>query len=250
MKRTKTIIAAVLISGLSAFAAEPLSSSTHAGTELKTVEQAGFQKKQHKNILKLSKPSFLSGSSAGILNGDINGGGLFLNVGIFLPSSKYLNPDFTSGDKKLYKLGFDAEFGHYFKLLKVSKFSLGIRLTWLSASYTSYSDLVAVHAISVSPIRVGPQGVVALNDKMAVNFFYQIGANYTIQFESYGGSRSQQSFLGATHEIGAGFQYRVFNLGIGYRFGTLKNIGNSDSVPKDSRGFATNNLRIYLGLKF
>src|SRR4051812_33538705 len=107
MKRIKTLIAALLIGGLGTFAAT-------SNTEfLRTNETAG------KDLLKVKKPAFFSRSGSGLGPGDINGGGLFINAGIFLPSASYLNPAYVLGGGKLFKFGYDAEWGHFFKIIKI-----------------------------------------------------------------------------------------------------------------------------------
>jgi len=239
--KTKLFVAALLISSFATVASGPA-----LLPEFSPNSEQFIAKRRSHDPFKLKYPAVLSrsNSSAGA-GGDVQDGGLFVNVGVFLPSSSFMNP-FYGFLPKLFKFGYDAEFGHYFKLLKVSKFSVGVRLTWLSAGYTSYSDINTVNCLYASPIRVGAQGMYAINEKMAVNLFYQLGANYTIILSD----GKNYSYLGLTHEIGGGFQWRIFNIGLGYRLGNLKNIHNSNGSAKDDFSWSTNNFRIYLGLKF
>jgi len=228
MKNKKLILITLLIAGISAFAG-----TTSAVSNGEFLKEATAKKKTGKNILGVNASSLLSRSNSGLpgLSG-ITGGGVFINAGLFFPSSSYLG---IGG----FSMGYDVEWGHYFKLVKVSQFSIGIRATWISASYTKFDNFITLNAVSASLLRPGIQGMYAIKDHIAVNLFYQLGFDYTRITESGG-----NSFIGLTHEIGAGIQWRILNLGFGYRFGSLKNTESGDPAS-----YSINNFRVYLGIK-
>lgn len=261
----KTLLSALLLSGVSLFAGEPSLIKLDKGNEfLKEGNTLSFRKAEPKrNILKLKETRF-SGSGKEWDEAEVTGGGLFINFGLVFPPTSYVNNDYDSDTDPKYGLGFNFELGNYFRFAKIAdgKFGVGLRATWLSFGYaktTLENDIFRVAEMSF--LRVGPQFGVGLNEKMGLDFFYQLGYNLTVQFadidipgqESIGVSSSYQ---GLSHEIGAAFHYQVFSVGLGYRFGKLNNILNIvdgedlGELFLDDEKSSVNSLRITLGFKF
>lgn len=230
MKLNKLLIVALVLGTL----------SVNAGANL-------FAKKlKERNFLKINSASLFSSKEGE--EKTMTSSGLFLNLGVFIPSNKYLNPYYTSGDEK-YGLGFDFEIGNSFRLIKLGPVGLNLRATWLSLGYTSLTiDAIdyTVNALTGSLIRLGPSITMPLAEKAAIDVFYQIGAGYTMELYE---DDENSSYLGATHEIGLGFRFKIFNLGVGYRFGKLKNIDNSFTDVTSDDKFATNNIKVCIGIK-
>ena len=260
MNTTKTIVAALLLSGLTINAKETL-----FNTDGSSDERLAFNKKhQPRNLFKLHTRALLPSSARDWDEKEVCGGGLFLNLGLHFPSAKFLNPYYRSGDTK-YSLGFDFELGNYFRFAKLAddKVGIGLRATWLSLSYTAMSDGAdRYRAAQISPLRVGPQLGVAINETMGVDLFYQIGFNLTDQFGAIDDLDPATDkkvgfntvYIGASHEVGAAFHYKVFSVGLGYRFGNLNMISyvyDGKSYDEDTdKKYSVANFRVTLGFKF
>lgn len=246
LMKIKSTIIALAISMAAAFSATASGDLTNSGF----LQQAGGVVRQKKaqatNILHVNSSLFAASSSRREWTTDrMNKSGLFINVSLFLPSKKFLNPHYSSGDPRLNP-GYDVELGNYFKFARISSLSIGLRATWISLGFTTYHNFEDIGVVSVSLLRAGPQAAFALNEKMGIDLFYQVGANYTIVLDTYGSDLETTSFLGATHEIGAGFRYRVFNAGLGFRLGKLINLDDTRDMSK----YSIANLRLILGFKF
>lgn len=245
----QTLITALLLAGANLFAGTPMLVKNDAGNEFfKKKPQLSFEKKSTKKHLKLNRAIF-SGSSREWDESEMTSSGLFLNIGLMLPSSKYLNP---YGITPNFKLGYDFELGNFFRFAKISQLGIGLRATWLSLDYSSFKDEETYHSAYGSILRVGPQVSIALSEVMAVDVFYQFGYSYSLTWFTFADKDYNSSFLGFSHEIGAAFRFKVFSLGVGYRLGKLTNVDNSlgsDFVDKDKK-YAVNGLRILLGFKF
>lgn len=262
MNSPKMMIAALLISGMAMNAKETLQFNTGDASS----SNSGFisRNSSPRNILKLKKSAFSSSSARDWEEAEVTGSGLFLNFGLHFPSKTFLNPYFESGDPT-YKLGFDFEFGNYFRFAKLAddKVGIGLRATWLSLSYTAMNDgNDRYRAAQISPLRVGPQVGFAVNETMGVDLFYQIGFNLTDQFgsiESVDPTSTKDVgfntiFTGVSHEIGVAYHLKVFSLGLGYRFGKLNMISyvyDGETYDEDTdEKYSVSNFRVTLGFKF
>ena len=271
MKITKVLVAALLLSGITMSANEPLLLKSDGTGESSSSKTLNFKKKhQSRDLFKLSTSRLLHSSSARDWDeAEVNGGGLFINFGIHFPSSKFLNPYYGTfltpyqSDAARYKLGFDFEIGNYFRFAKIAdgKVGIGLRATWLSLSYTAMTDNKDIYrALQISALRVGPQAGFAINESMGVDVYYQIGYNFTDMFASIndpinGGNYGvNATYQGLSHEIGAAFHFRVFSVGMGYRFGKLTNttlVSNGKDEDADTKEkYSVGNFRITLGFKF
>jgi len=259
----KTLLSALIISGATLFAGTSLNIKMDKGNEfLKESNSLSFRKPvSERNVLKLKNTRF-SASGREWEESEVTGGGLFINFGLFFPPDNYLNPYYESGDLT-YGLGFNLEFGNYFRFAKIAdgKFGIGLRATWMSFGYTKVVDDKDIYrALEMSFLRVGPQFGIALNEKMGLDIFYQLGFNLTQQFasiDSPGQSKTigaSSSFTGISHEIGAAFHFQVYSIGFGYRFGKLTNFLNYyDGKEYDAdtdKKYGVGSLRITLGFKF
>lgn len=261
MNSKKMIVAALLLSGfaINAKGNFPLTDDAY---DAPAKSGLSFRKSTHRTILKLNSQSLSSARDWD--ENEVNGGGLFLNFGIHFMSSNFLNPDKVSGGPN-WGLGYDFEFGNYFRFAKLAdeKVGIGLRATWLSLSYGSTKDGQDIYRVAqICPLKVGPQVGVAINEMMGVDLFYQLGYNLTEEFGSIyspGNSKNigqSSTFMGVSHEIGVAYHFKVFSLGLGYRFGKLKNTLNYydgkqlDSSLLDDKKDPINNFRITLGFKF
>ncbi len=176
----KTLLTAALISGLSLFAGEPSLIKIDRGNEFLTENQGlTFRKAQpERNLLKLKQTRF-SGSGKEWDEAEVTGSGLYINFGLFFPSTSYVNNDYDSEVDPTFKLGFNLEFGNYFRFAKIAdgKFGIGLRATWLSFGYTKTTlDNDIFRVAEMSFLRVGPQFGIGLNEKMGIDVFYQLGS--------------------------------------------------------------------------
>lgn len=265
----KTLLTALLLSGLSLFAGEPTSLNSDNGDGL------SFRKTQpNRNVLKLKQTRF-SGSGKDWDEAEVTGSGLFINFGLFSPAASYLDDD--NGDptlflgpifltaKPTFKMGFNFEIGNYFRFAKISdgKFGIGLRATWLSGNFTSVTAENNKYRVAqFSPVRVGPQFGIGLTEEMGVDVFYQFGWNISTIFGDIDDPFNNVSvgastvYTGISHEIGAAFHYKVFTFGLGYWFGKLTAISNIydgedvDEAFWDEGKNSISGLKINLGFKF
>ena len=267
----KTLLSALIISGATLFAGTSLNIKMDKGNEfLKESNSLSFRKPvSERNVLKLKNTRF-SASGREWEESEVTGGGLFINFGLFFPPDNYLNPYYESGDFT-YGLGFNFELGNYFRFAKIAdgKFGIGLRATWLSASFCSGSDSYTqlgidykdiYRATEISLIRVGPQFGMALNENMGLDVFYQFGYNLSGEFIDADMGPGQESigisswFQGVSHEIGAAYKFKVFSVGLGYRFGKLNNFLNYiDGKEYDAdtdKKYSVSSLRLTFGFKF
>lgn len=257
----QTLLASALFCGISLSAAGPVLNGNNSGLE---ISQLSLRKKlDQKNAFKFKKSAF-SGSGREWEESEVTSSGLFLNLGLFFPPTSYVNYDFDSEFDPKYKLGFNFELGNYFRFAKIAdgKFGVGLRATWLSLGYTKASIEKDVYRVAeISLVRVGPQFGIALNEKMGLDAFYQLGFNLTSQFGDVDTGNEEtigvsSSYMGVSNEIGAAFHYQVYSLGFGYRFGKVTNFLNVvdgetlDSDFLDDKKSSVNSLRVTLGFKF
>jgi hypothetical protein len=180
-----------------------------------------------------------------------HGPGFFANVALFMPSAGYMDPYYGNlfSNGTVYKPGVAIEVGNYFRLWHTDKLGLGVRASWLQLGYTKHQDTAysAGNAFG-SPLRLGPQASYLLGENMGIDVFYQIGAQYNIDWlhgENY-------SYAGLSHEFGAALRYTIFTLGFGYRVGSLPNVDTSDpkSMPLEKDyNFSVKSMRIFIGIQ-
>lgn len=263
MKLKHTIVAGLVLTGMSLFAGSSERNKesknffdTNPGLSFRGV-------KAERTILDRNAKTSFSGKEWD--EAQVSGGGFFLNFGIhFLPAT-YLNPYYFEGFDPRYGMGFDFEFGNYFRFAKIQdgKMGVGMRFTWMSFSYASARiDEDKYWAAEGAFIKFGPQFSYAIDDKMGVDAFYefcplhfatQFGAiDDPINAEDVGESRT---FYGVSHEVGAIFHYKVFSLGLGYRMGRIKDFayvydGETDLDELYPAKSSINNFRITFGFRF
>lgn len=185
-------------------------------------------------------------------------GGFFFHVGTFIPSKNYMlevefknDPDFTE-DK--FKPGIDFELGNMFRITSPDPMAIGVRATWFTAGLTTLTidDTTGAKALNGSVLRVGPYFTYKLSDNMAVDAFYQIGANYFILLDQDWNDMGWNGALGATHELGFTYRLSVLSVGFGYRFGRVLDVEykkEEDSDYKTWYQFITTNVRFFIGIK-
>ncbi|WP_317900198.1 hypothetical protein [Aurantibacillus circumpalustris] len=261
MNNTKMIIAGLLLTGLSMSAGEPFSLKKEGKDESSQAFKLDFRKKQSAFKLNVKQSNILSSSAKDWDESEVTGSGLFLNFGLHFPSASFLNPYYATNPIR-FGLGLDFEFGSFFRFGKIAehKFGVGLRATWLSFSYTSAKDGNDIYrALQISPVRLGPQFSMAITESMGFDVYYQIGVNFTEMFGSIDDPNETENigysktYLGASHEIGAAYHFRVYSVGFGYRFGSLSNIltyYDGETEDNDIVKSSISNFRITLGFKF
>ena len=264
MNTSKMIIAGLLLTGLSLSADESFQLKKEGSEESSQAFKLNFRKKQSPfKLLKVKESRMLSSSAKDWDEAEVTGSGLFINFGIHFPSKKFLNPyEFSYPIVPQYKIGFDFELGNFFRFAKIAegKFGIGMRVTWLSLSYTAAKiDKDIYRVVQISPLRLGPQFSMAINETMGLDVFYGIGFNFTQSFGTIDDPTNSvdvgygRTYLGASHEVGAAFHYKVFSLGLGYRFGRLANVLNvydGEEYDNDNVRSSVGNFRITLGFRF
>jgi hypothetical protein len=191
---------------------------------------------------------------------DIDDGGFFLNIGLRVPTKNcYISLGFTNHSSGKFSPGPNLELGNMFKIAPIGKLSIGVRATWLSACYNSWSNSDAdMSYIQGSVIRIGPYFTVAMSEKMAMDIFYQIGATYAIdlQTDTAASGRTNAGFIGATSNFGLCFRYKIFSLGVDMNLGNIKYAdkeeykGLDDGLVDDFYKIRTSAFRIFVGFKF
>lgn len=268
----KTLLSALLIGGVALFSGSSLTANTIGfGNNSDGTEKLTFRKPfAQKNYLSPnSSKSYLS-SGKEWDESEVTGGGLFLNFGLYFPPDNYLNPYYDAGDFT-FGVGINFELGNYFRFAKIAegKFGIGLRATWLSLSYCAgrdsytsagldYTDIYRATEISI--LRVGPQFGMALNENMGIDAFYQLGFNMSGVFVAYDNPiideylGASDWYMGVSHEIGAAFKYKVFSVGLGYRFGKLNDflhVFDGETIDyDDDKKFSVSSLRLTFGFKF
>jgi hypothetical protein len=191
---------------------------------------------------------------------DIDDGGFFLNIGLRIPTKNcYIPLGFSNSSSGHFSPGPNLELGNMFKIAPLGKLSIGVRATWLSASYNSWSNSDAdMSYIQGSVVRIGPYFTIALNEKMAMDIFYQIGASYALdlQTDTAASGRTNAGYLGATSNFGLCFRYKVFVIGVDMNIGNIKYVdkdeydGLSAGMIDDFYKIRTSAFRIFAGFKF
>lgn len=200
-------------------------------------------------LFKFRNASF-SKSGMGEEDRESHGPGLFANIGLFMPTSKFMDPYYEPGDDT-YNTGFAAEVGNYFRLFHTERMGLGLRATWIQLKYTTFTvdDTTTWGNASGSPLRIGPQFSYAIDENMGFDVYYQLGAQYNIEWFPYDGKNENSSFLGVTHEIGFAYRFMFLTAGAGLKFGNGKNIDNSFSTELFDEKFPTGGFRIFVGIQ-
>jgi len=265
MKIKQTLLSGLLLVSASLLAGEPVLVQEPSNSEfLKSSSNLFGRKQSPRSILSIKKSS-APASARDWDMAEVTKGGFFINFGVSIQSSYYLNPGHYTGIPG-YKLGYDFEFGSIFRLAKINDGQMGIslRCTWLSFNYSKFNwDKDVYRAIQIMPIHIGPQFSYALNDMMGVDAFYTIGYNFTDEFASIDDPLQKKdvgenlTYSGISHEIGAAFRFKVFSLGLGYRFGKLRwntwvydGHDYSDLIDSSDPKASINNFRITLGFRF
>ncbi len=191
---------------------------------------------------------------------EMNEGGFFLNVGLIIPSKNcYMPLGLTNNTSDKFNIGPSLEVGNMFRINALLSHAIGVRATWLSASYTSWSDSKAdLTFLEGSVLRLGPYFTLALSDEMAIDGFYQIGASYALNLatDTTLSGRDNSGYLGLTHNAGVCFRYKIFSVGLDYGFGSLKYLDKkeyellTDEMIHDFYKIRASHLRIFVGFRF
>jgi len=181
---------------------------------------------------------------------DITDGGFFLHVGAMFPSKNYFCPvSYNNSTSERFSTGVNFEAGSMFKLVKLLKKTIGIRVTWLSANYTTYKYQGKIYdqILQGSVLKCGPYFTYGINDDMAVDIFYQINPTYAIDLKD---TSDNSGYMGVTHSFGLGYRFKILSVGFDFNFGHVKYIDPpilaDDDMWKPRLGY----IRLFAGLKF
>lgn len=227
----------MLLIGLNLTAAEPESSDTGSPSL-----QRG-QRYQHRVI---KRDQFMREEER-----EPHGPGFFVNIGFFSPSQSYMDPHYAElfRDVGKFKTGITFETGNYFRLLHTDRMGLGLRATWLQLGYGKHQDTAFSEGNAfASPLRIGPQASFLLGEQIGLDAFYQLGAQYNIDWYR----QENLSFAGISHELGFSLRYTLFSAGLAYRFGALKNVDTSDPKTRDidkDHKYDVNSFRVFIGIQ-
>jgi hypothetical protein len=190
----------------------------------------------------------------------MNEGGFFLNIGLVVPSKQcYVPLIATNNSSDKFGVGPVLEVGNMFRIKDFNDHALGLRATWLSASYSSFSNSnVDMSYLQGSVLRIGPYFTYSISDEMAIDCYYQIGATYVLdsKTDTAASGRSNAGYLGATHNMGVSFRYKVFSVGFDMSLGSVKYFdkeeykGLSDDMINDFYKIRTTQFRFIVGFKF
>ena len=266
MKTKKTIIVAMLMNVVSAFARESTQVVYHQNNDfINSGKQLTFKRKlQAKELLFITNTNLYLGNQKDWNESEVSGSGFFLNFGMHVMPTIYLNNNYKTGDPR-FKTGYDFEIGNFFRFAKLNddRLGIGLRATWLSFGFAKTTLSKDIYRVAqICPLKVGPEFAIAFNETMGLDVFYQLGYNLTEVFgsiDSPGNAKkigSSSTYNGLSHDLGAAFHYKVYSLGLSYRFGSLKNTMNvydgkdlgSGSLKKDK--VFVNNFMVTLGLRF
>ena len=266
MNIKRIIVAMLLVSGLTMGAKNtPLFKKGGTKVDSEKITELTFKRKhQPRDYFKFGTGAIGSASGSDWDESKVSGSGFFLNLGIHFIPTTYLNNDYKSGDIR-FKTGYDFELGNFFRFAKFNddKLGIGLRVTWLSLGYAKTTDDKDIYRVAqICPLKVGPEFAIAFNETMGLDLFYQLGYNLTENFGSIDSPSNSKkigaswTYQGISHEVGAAFHFKIFSLGLGYRFGSLKNTMfvydgkkmDSDFLQKGK--VSINNFMITLGLRF
>lgn len=192
--------------------------------------------------------------------------GFYLHIGMISPSKLTYFPliveENNSSDK--FGMGPHLEIGNMFTITDFNNtHALGLRITWLNASHSSYSDKdIKSSYLQGSVLRLGPYFTFLVNDEMALDLFYQIGPTYAWDYEMDTTvlGNWNTGYFGMTHNLGLGFRYTRYSAGFDMNFGNVK-FTNKDELDQLSKfmekedinemyKIRTTCFRIFLGFRF
>ena len=184
---------------------------------------------------------------------DITESGFYMHVGGMFPTKTfatiYISDGPNMGALEGMELAFgpapELEIGNMFSITDNNEYAIGIKATWLSASYTTMdlNDSLSIAYIPVSVGKVGPYFTYALNNDMAVDLSYQVSPTVLI-----GTSSDAMMSFGVAHTLGAAFRLKALLIGADFNFGGLIPDVTFNEDPNTYR-VATTNFRLFIGFK-
>ena len=214
--------------------------------------------------------------------GEDNGFGIRLNVG-FQGGTSYLSADapFFGKMSEPYNIdgtSFGLTLDNRWYVWHNDKMGAAIQARWFDANYFSGElnyDLGPFNMFDLGPsidykqidggvLGVGPMFTWYLNDNMAIDAYYNIMPTVayaqvsTVEdIENAWGmptgetEETESNYWGAgiSHHIGAAFRYKIFQAGLEYRFGKIKDMDEFD-LDTESMDCSLNRFKINLGFKF
>ncbi len=180
---------------------------------------------------------------------DITKGGFFFNFGLFIPNKNYgFESDVDNTTSYKNGVGPSFEIGNMFRIADLRDKAIGIRVTWLNVGYSKFKmdgELIE-QDIQFSMFKLGPYFSLGLNDKMAIDFYYQIAPQYIFSYNVP--LEEDDHYFGVNHSLGATYRFSILAVGFDANFGSAKYL-NTD--PDESVDFKPRfpYLRMYVGLK-
>jgi hypothetical protein len=178
-------------------------------------------------------------------------GGFYVHFGMFLPTKNYYCPKgFENKTSNKFGLGYGVELGELFQLVESrSAASFGLRFTFLNAVYTTYTsnNKTTEQVIQGSAFDFGPCLSLGLDNKNAIDLFYQFCPTYMYNFKDTANYTNSGSF-GLNHVFGIGYRYSILSIGAVYNMGNVKYIDATNNT--DLMKHRMDHFRFYVGLMF
>jgi hypothetical protein len=197
--------------------------------------------------------------------------GFYFNIGLSMPSKNcYVSLDTSNSSSDKYKSGISLELGNSFHIANIENNAIGIRVSWLKATYNTFSKTYSLGGTSTtfnsnylqgSILRIGPYFSYDLRNDMVVEAFYQFGPTYCYDVKDTaivpGFVSTNVGFFGITHNIGVDFRYQKFYGGFDLNFGNVKYLAKdviknklqySDKDFHDEFTLRTSYFRLFIGI--
>ncbi|MBR5971661.1 MAG: hypothetical protein IK017_03300 [Paludibacteraceae bacterium] len=164
-----------------------------------------------------------------------------------------------------------------------AQFGIGIQARWLDFGFAhkewdilkykdSYGATETNNFVNIGMFGPGVVGTFYLNDKMAVDAYYNIVPTLMITTDKYEYESEYLTYMGSNfvekedkanfglgwgHYFGAAFRYNVFQVGVEYNIAKIKAMNWGDDDETDDllddltvTKYNMNNFRVFVGFKF
>jgi hypothetical protein len=192
---------------------------------------------------------------------EITHGGFYLHLGIAAPSYKPVDSDLR------FSMGIQPslELGNNFMFYKTDQIGIGMNVSWLTFGFSSktktydygddYTEDIRTSSVYLSFLKLGPMATYAINDKMAVDAFFDFSPTVYFGTTSNPGADIEDSFsdgfilTGLALSPGVKFRYSKLCVGFEAQFGKLAYASTGDSDVSDFKA-SYFSPRVMLGFKF
>jgi hypothetical protein len=191
---------------------------------------------------------------------EITHGGFYLHLGIAAPSFKPVDSDLR------FSMGIQPslEFGNNFMFYKTDQIGIGMNVSWLTFGFGSKTKTydfgedmdMKLTSVYLSFLKLGPMATYAINDKMAVDAFFDFSPTVYFGTMSFPGEDLDVSdgFIMSGLALSPGFKFRYSKLCVGFeaQFGKLTYVNTEDLGDDDESKFKASYFspRVMVGFKF